>query len=80
VQQANTTGLFDIYMLDLENDVSIEDHFGGSVISIRIPDHLRTKTHYYRIRIKCAFVDNIGYVYNPPASSLLEGAFFQTEL
>ena len=80
VQQADTTLLFDIYMLDLENDVSIESKFGGSTISIHIPEHLKNKKHYYRIRLKCAFVDNIGYIYNPPASSILEGAFFQTEL
>ena len=80
VQQVDTTPLFDIYMLDLENDVSIESKFGGSTINIRIPEHLKNKKHYYRIRLKCAFVDNIGYIYNPPASSILEGAFFQTEL
>jgi hypothetical protein len=80
VQQADKTLLFDIYILDLENDVSIQSQFGGSTISIHIPDHLKNKTHYYRIRLKCAFVDRIGYVYTPPASSILEGAFFQTEL
>jgi hypothetical protein len=80
VQQADTTPLFDIYMLDLENDVSIESQFGGSTISIRIPEYLKNKIHYYRIRLKCAFVENIGYIYTPPASSILEGAFFQTEL
>ena len=80
VQQADTKPLFDIYMLDLENDISIESQFGGSTISIRIPEYLKNKTHYYRIRLKCAFVDNIGYIYTPPASSILEGAFFQTEL
>ncbi|MFC1987918.1 hypothetical protein ACFLVH_05195 [Chloroflexota bacterium] len=80
IQQADKTPLFDIYMLDLENDVSISPQFGGSTISIHIPEHLKAKTHYYRIRLKCAFVDKIGYIYNPPASSILEGAFFQTEL
>jgi hypothetical protein len=80
VQQADTTPLFDIYMLDLENDVSIESQFGGSTISICIPEYLKNKIHYYRIRLKCAFVDNIGYIYTPPPSSILEGAFFQTEL
>jgi hypothetical protein len=71
---------FDIYMLDLENDVSVERQFGGSIIRIRIPEHLKKKKHYYRIRLKCPFVDQTGYVYTPPASSILEGAFFQTEL
>ena len=80
VQQADTTPIFDIYMLDLENDVSIENQFMGSTISIRIPEHLKNKIHYYRIRLKCAFVDKISYIYTPPASSILEGAFFQTEL
>lgn len=80
VQQADTTPLFDIYMLDFENDVSIKSQFGGSIISIRIPEHLKNKIHYYRIRLKCAFVDKIGYIYTPPASAILEGAFFQTEL
>ena len=80
VQQADTMPLFEIYMLDLENDVSIENQFGGSTISICIPEHLKNKKHYYRIRLKCAFVDKNGYIYTPPASSILEGAFFQTEL
>jgi len=80
VQQADATPLFDIYMLDLENDVSIVRQFGGSTISIHIPEHLKNKMHYYRIRLKCTFVDKIGYIYTPPASSILEGAFFQTEL
>lgn len=80
VQRVDTTPLFDIYMLDLENDVSIESQFGGSIISIHIPEYLKNKIHYYRIRLKCDFVNNIGYIYTPPASSILEGAFFQTEL
>ena len=80
VQKADSTPLFDIYMLDIENDVSIESQFGGSTIRIRVPDHLRKKKHYYRVRLKCAFVDQTGYIYTPPASSFLEGAFFQTEL
>jgi hypothetical protein len=80
VQRADGTPLFDIYVLDLENDVSVESQFGGSTISIRIPEHLKKKKHYYRIRLKCAFVDQTGYIYTPPASSILEGAFFQTEL
>lgn len=80
VQQADKTPLFDIYMLDFENDVSIVRQFGGSTIGIHIPEHLKNKVHYYRIRLKCAFVDKIGYIYTPPASSILEGAFFQTEL
>ncbi len=80
VQRADGAPLFDIYMLDLENDVSIGSEFSGSTIRIRIPEHLKNKKHYYRIRLKCAFVDQIGYIYTPPASSILEGAFFQTEL
>ncbi len=80
VQKADAIPLFDIYMLDLEHDVSIENQFSGSTIRIRIPEHLKNKKHYYRIRLKCAFVDQTGYIYNPPASSILEGAFFQTEL
>ena len=80
VKKADTTPLFDIYMLDLENDVSIESQFGGSIIRIQIPEHLKNKKHYYRIRLKCAFVDQTGYIYTPPANSILEGAFFQTEL
>ncbi len=80
VQKADATPLFDIYMLDIDNDISIERQFGGSTIRIRVPDHLRNKKHYYRIRLKCAFVDQTGYIYTPPASSFLEGAFFQTEL
>jgi hypothetical protein len=80
VQKADATPLFDIYMLDLENDVSIESQFDGSTIHIRIPEHLKNKKHYYRIRLKCAFVDQTGYIYTPPPSSILEGAFFQTEL
>lgn len=80
VQRANGERLFDIYMLDLENDVSVECQFGGSIIRIQLPDHLKDKKHYYRVRLKCAFVDQAGYIYKPPASSILEGAFFQTEL
>ena len=80
VQGVDGAALFDIYTLDLENDVSAESQFGGSTIRIRIPEHLKNKKHYYRIRLQCAFVDQTGYVYTPPASSILEGAFFQTEL
>lgn len=80
VQRADATPLFDIYMLDLDNDISVESQFGGSTICIRIPEHLKAKKHYYRIRLKCAFVDRTGFIYTPPASSILEGAFFQTEL
>ncbi len=80
VQRADGAPLFDIYILDLENDVFVESQFGGSTIRIRIPEHLKKKKHYYRIRLKCAFVDQTGYIYTPPASSILEGAFFQTEL
>jgi hypothetical protein len=80
VQKADATPMFDIYMLDIYNDVSIEPQFNGSTICIRIPDHLKKKKHYYRIRLKCTFVDQTGYIYNPPTSSILEGAFFQTEL
>ncbi|OGN89962.1 MAG: hypothetical protein A2158_04865 [Chloroflexi bacterium RBG_13_46_14] len=71
---------FHIYVLDLYNDVSLKSQFGGSIISIQIPEHLKNKRHYYRIRLKCSFVDHTGYIYTPPASSILEGAFFQTEL
>jgi len=80
VQKADATPLFEIYVLDLETDVSIESQFGGSVIRVRIPEHLKNRKHYYRIRLKCPFVDKTGYIYTPPASSILEGAFFQTEL
>jgi len=80
VQKTDTTRLFDIYMLDIDSDVSIESQFGGSTARIRIPEHLKDRKHYYRIRLTCAFVDLIGHTYTPPASSILEGAFFQTEL
>ncbi|MHB8085740.1 MAG: hypothetical protein ACYDHZ_07930 [Dehalococcoidia bacterium] len=80
VKNGEMTPLFDIYMLDIANDISIEKQFGGSTIQIRIPEYLKNKKHYYRIRLKCAFVEQIGYVYTPPASSVLEGAFFETEL
>lgn len=80
IQKSDATPVFNIYILDLENDVSVDSQFGGSTICIRIPNHLRDKRHYYRIRLKCAFVNQTGYVYMPPPSSILEGAFFQTEL
>jgi hypothetical protein len=80
VKNFDATPLFDIYMLDLESDMTIENQFGGSIIQIRIPEYLRNRKHYYRIRLKCSFAEQIGYVYTPPASSILEGAFFQTEL
>ena len=80
VQRADKTPLFDIYMLDLERDVVVESQFDGSTIRIRIPEHLKNRDYYYRIRLKCAFVDQIGYIYSRPANSILEGAFFQTAL
>jgi hypothetical protein len=80
VQNIDGSIQFYIYMLDMDNDVIVDKQFGGSIIRIRIPDHLKQKKHYYRIRLKCAFVAQTGYIYTPPASSFLEGAFFQTEL
>jgi len=71
--------IFYMYVLDLDSDVSIENAFGGSIIKIRIPQELADKKHYYRIRIKNPYVDSISHIYTPP-NSVLESAFFQTEL
>ncbi|MGA9048047.1 MAG: hypothetical protein WB588_03550 [Dehalococcoidia bacterium] len=78
--RADRTFLFSIYQLDIENDVTILNQFGGSTISIKVPEYLKNKKHYYRIRLKCDFVKQINYIYKPPLNSMLEGAFLQTEL
>lgn len=71
--------IFCTYVIDLNNDVSIEDAFGGSIIKIRIPPELADKKHYYRIRLKNPYVDSISHIYTPP-NSVLESAFSRTEL
>ena len=71
--------VFYIYILDLENDVLIENAYGGSTIRISIPKDLASEKHYYRIRLKNPYVDSISRIYTPP-NSVLESAFSQTEL
>jgi len=71
--------VFYIYILDLENDVLIENAYGGSIIKIRIAQELADKKHYYRIRLKNSYVDSVSHIYTPP-NSVLESAFSQTEL
>lgn len=71
--------VFYIYVLDLNNDVLIENAYGGSIIRIRIPKELANEKLYYRIRLKNPYVDSISRIYTPP-NSVLESAFSQTEL
>lgn len=79
VLDADRRPVFSMYVLDLQNDVTIEEAYGGSIVSVRIPDALSGKKHYYRIRLKGPFIDSLSHFYTPP-NSWLESAFFQTEL
>ncbi len=71
--------VFHICILDPENDLAIEDAYGGSIVSIYVPKELVNEKHYYRIRLKNPYVDSISHIYAPP-NSVLESAFSQTEL
>jgi len=79
VLDAERVPVFYIYALDLNSDIAIEDAYGGSIITIRIPRELAEEKHYYRIRLTNPYVDSISHIYTPP-NSVLESAFLQTEL
>jgi hypothetical protein len=72
---------FIIYLLDIRNeDCSIEDKFEGSLISIKIPEELKSnhKKIYYRFRINTPALKNM--VKTIKASSIFESALSYTEV
>ncbi|WP_054942601.1 hypothetical protein [Paenibacillus ihuae] len=75
------TDEFIIYLLDIQNeDCAIEEKFGGSLITIKIPEELKTKNKplYYRFRINSPALNSM--VKRIKASSIFESALAYTEV
>jgi hypothetical protein len=69
--------LFNIYMLDVSNDIKIEKQFGGTVIKFAFKNfNIPT---YYRIRLKAPYVTNLSYVFKP-STYFLESAYSSIEI
>ena len=63
--------VFNIYKTS-NSDLSFEEKHGGTIISINIPNEV--KTNYFRFRIKGNFINSISTI-SIPTNSILESAF-----
>ena len=71
--------LFNIYELDVENDINIDySKYKGTIFSFDFRQFKSIPT-YYRFRLKGQFVKNLSYVYKP-SISFLESAFSSVEI
>lgn len=75
----NDTPKFNIYMLDVENDIKIENKFNGTIVKFNYKIFNGSSTTYYRFRIKEQFVKELSYVYKP-SNSFLESAYSSIEI
>jgi len=70
---------FNIYMLDINTDIEIQDKYNGSIIRIDIPDDINKGKIYYRLRIISKAIESLSEI-DKPANAIFEGAFSSTEL
>jgi hypothetical protein len=79
VGEAGSTA-FVIYMLDVINeDCQFENRFDGTVMSIKVPDSLKSEKVYYRFRICSSGIGKMVRVHKA-IGSLLETAHSRTEV
>ncbi len=74
----NSIPLFNIYMLDIDCDINIENKYHGTIIKFpfKIFNNLPT---YYRFRLKAPFVNNLSYFFKP-SNSFLESVYSSIEI
>jgi len=79
VQDSTNAVLFCIYELDRDTDIKMEAKYGGTIIKIQIPQTLKGKKHYYRIRLDGKCTRSIQRA-SRPFDLILQSAFVQTDL
>ncbi len=68
--------VFNVYKTS-HSDLSFEEKYGGTIISINIPKE--EKANYFRFRIKGSFINSISTL-SVPTNSILESAFSEIEM
>lgn len=69
--------IFNIYSLDVESDIIVEDNYNGTII--KFPFKEFSIDTYYRFRLKTPFVQKFSTLYKPK-NSFLESVFSSIEL
>lgn len=80
VKDDTTNGaLFSVYKINVENDFSVENSYGGTIVSFDVKKAKQTETRYYRFRIATKefspFIEH-----HRPKNTFFESAFIETEL
>lgn len=71
--------VFNIYKLD-ETNISVEESFDGSIISIKTPNQkIKKRKTYFRVRIETPNLDNLSVQEKNP-TSIVSSAFSQIEI
>lgn len=70
--------IFNVYRLDISNDIKLEQKFNGTIIRIPFKQYNSLPT-YYRFRLKALFVKKLSYVYSP-SNSFLESVYSNIEV
>lgn len=80
IEDATKASLFNIYCLDVDNDIDIQHRYNGTLLSISRPKQFEdsSTTEYYRLRIKSACFFSMIKCYSPQ-NILLQSAVSITE-